>query len=1828
MKQNKLIITNENNQIKTYQSVGNDIQLSENIVMFGRKDENGVNRYYRAYYMMDNPLNDTNRIIEKAILKVKIISYPTALMYSVHTVKSKITSNQLPTISTTPILDNLYPDNQFYSFDITKAIIDSGFCGIMIKATTETSEATGYAQLGGSSYEKSPILEIYLYEKDEAYYQDYEMGDRNVTKIDLINQDYTHVHSDAMISHNTLSIPLKHIYESRKKYGNPNKMGKGWKSNLHQYLIKNDYNEETKSREINYVDGEGIKHTFEEKWYYEENGEKHYIDKSQVYLDNDQKLKYISNENSFFDVKYEIDNKDKLKMISASSMYNYNKVYQPTYQKKYYIIFKDGVKKYLYVNNGKVLLPRYYEHKDIYYGDKKRLEYNELFYLDGVLKGSDKLQALNDKFLYLELEEDQEGMFVQHSISSFEKVRINIYCDKETFIKQEFNEEDYYLNDDIIKMNLKIKTIEENIENAKYDLNKYEKILDNMYSNQKLDENSDIKYSAIQNVKKSITGCMSDDDSQKKFQKEYDERVVSFDKYSKSLLRRKQDEQNETYVKDFYNCLERISAYQDTLKQLREEKEFLIKEQRKQVNDFIVDEEENTLGFDGYGRLILIQDKEENKIQIEYGYEKENEGRILSVYSETESIRFNYDKTTGLLKSMVDPQGRKTKYNYDSNENLVSIIYNNQKETKFEYKDGFSVISPMLAKTKITEADNEVKVVGCCYDGEIKENTVLSESEELKVVFEHSYTFDETNVLFKDELLNEEESYTFDEGRIIQQKNNKETSLLKYEGDNLIQEAHYLVNEDYTILSSGTIYPDAGFTLLSVDGTKLKSKSLAFKINLSDSLIQNSTEYEATFVITNQEIGKTIEYVFVNEKTIVIPFWVDFNDYQHFQIDFTGFEMNGKYNNPTTLCDVALVEPKDEILYEYDTKDRLVLKKSQEESMEYLDYDEDDLCHHVKTIDKYNEEVNTYYSYNANKQLTLVEDSKGNVEEYSYDEKGNCIEKRSFNKKDASLVKIEKLNSETDGKDKVFTQYDKNTGELLSISTSSKGMNNATSFTYNYGLLTSMMHHGMKVNYAYDGQGRKMSISLNGSTYVTTTYADNCDRKIVEKEIVLEHATEVVSTYKNGYKEENLYDKEGQLRKQNLNDETSIVYDYDKKNRLVQTTYSDDTPDVKITYEDDKVKELTKGNYTHSFTYDEKDRILYEQEKENQNLLNDITYFYQDDELVKVVINEIPICYQHDVLNRVTHQEINHKKVELCHEYSYLQKDGGTQDLIAQDFVKVNTPSGLVTETYNYEYDDKGNIISIDTDDKLTRYQYDSLNRLVREDNPQLKKTMVYKYDTGGNILLRKTYNYNINDVINLTNPKNVDEYAYQCNNWKDQLISFNGKTFVYDTMGRPTTYKDTKMTWNKNGTLASIGDNITYTYNANGIRTKKVVDGVETTFLLDGTRIVKSTTNNVELIYRYVLNKLVGFCYNNIEFIYERNILGDIIRIYNSETGEIVGEYAYDGYGNQSIIKDVDGIATLNPFRYRGYFFDSESNLFYLNSRYYDSEVGRFISPDIISILDETKGQINGLNLYMYCADNPISYVDPSGYAWWSWIVSGLQFTLGLALTITGIGTGIGLTLMGYGAIGFLSQMSPEVGQLVGGFGTMGNGISAVISALSLFDFGSIGIVSGLIIGTVGLATTLVGINDVVTAFTGINYIQKWTGMNDNTYGWLNIGLNLASGLGQIATPFIKQYASNKILNSIVRHPEKIAKYNLERIKKYGNHASQWVEGALKEGNHKGQGYTLTHIKGVNEGYIQWHPGNSTWHKLKNPYFKISSNYVQGRKYYDTILKIFFIPS
>ena len=118
--------------------------------------------------------------------------------------------------------------------------------------------------------------------------------------------------------------------------------------------------------------------------------------------------------------------------------------------------------------------------------------------------------------------------------------------------------------------------------------------------------------------------------------------------------------------------------------------------------------------------------------------------------------------------------------------------------------------------------------------------------------------------------------------------------------------------------------------------------------------------------------------------------------------------------------------------------------------------------------------------------------------------------------------------------------------------------------------------------------------------------------------------------------------------------------------------------------------------------------------------------------------------------------------------------------------------------------------------------------------------------------------------------------------------------------------------------------------------------------------------------------------------YYYRKDAQGNIISLLDSE-GNCVVKYVYDAWGNHKVldangeeITDPNHIGNLNPFRYRGYFFDKETGLYYLKSRYYDPVTGRFLNADTVEYLDPES--IQGLNLYAYCLNNPVMYLDPFG--------------------------------------------------------------------------------------------------------------------------------------------------------------------------------------------------------------------------------------------------------
>jgi len=192
----------------------------------------------------------------------------------------------------------------------------------------------------------------------------------------------------------------------------------------------------------------------------------------------------------------------------------------------------------------------------------------------------------------------------------------------------------------------------------------------------------------------------------------------------------------------------------------------------------------------------------------------------------------------------------------------------------------------------------------------------------------------------------------------------------------------------------------------------------------------------------------------------------------------------------------------------------------------------------------------------------------------------------------------------------------------------------------------------------------------------------------------------------------------------------------------------------------------------------------------------------------------------------------------------------------------------------------------------------------------------------------------------------------------------------------------------------------MSYKYNADGIRTQKTFTDNAVKYLykhdyiVDGAKVVAETityttymgTNTTEVLYYYYdeAGAPTGIKYNNNVYYFQKNLQGDIIRILNTY-GSIVATYTYDAWGNIIASTDTSSVSvgTKNPFRYRGYYYDTETGLYYLNSRYYDPQVGRFISADSSDVLYASSKEFTDKNLFSYCDNNPITRKDNGGAFW-----------------------------------------------------------------------------------------------------------------------------------------------------------------------------------------------------------------------------------------------------
>ena len=429
------------------------------------------------------------------------------------------------------------------------------------------------------------------------------------------------------------------------------------------------------------------------------------------------------------------------------------------------------------------------------------------------------------------------------------------------------------------------------------------------------------------------------------------------------------------------------------------------------------------------------------------------------------------------------------------------------------------------------------------------------------------------------------------------------------------------------------------------------------------------------------------------------------------------------------------------------------------------------------------------------------------------------------------------------------------------------------------------------------------------------------------------------------------YDGDGNLQRMvdNLRDITTSYY-YDLSGRLIRSASSDGS---EYLYEYDLNDNLTKLH----------------QSAGGSSRVTEYTYD-KDNRPVTVKVNGKTITDSYNATGTRS-SRVYGFATPYTVSFGYLAGANGSKTTMLQSYRNGSDAA------YTYTYDNNGNVTAISQGAKSAAYTYDALNQLTRINDGFTNKTTTYTYDNAGNILERKEYAYTTGT---LGTPTATFAYEYD-SEWKDKLVSYNGETISYDEIGNPVSYRGYTMAWQGKRLESLSGDGLTasYTYDEQGIRSGKTINGVTTSFSYNGSLLMAQVAPGKSLLFSYDANgQAISVNYNGTEYYYLRNGQNDIVGLMD-ESGVRVVEYIYDAWGK--LISTTGTLATTlgadNPFRYRGYYYDTETGLYYLTTRYYDPEVCRFISADVY--MSTGQGVLGG-NMWAYCNNNPIIYEDTVG--------------------------------------------------------------------------------------------------------------------------------------------------------------------------------------------------------------------------------------------------------
>ena len=656
----------------------------------------------------------------------------------------------------------------------------------------------------------------------------------------------------------------------------------------------------------------------------------------------------------------------------------------------------------------------------------------------------------------------------------------------------------------------------------------------------------------------------------------------------------------------------------------------------------------------------------------------------------------------------------------------------------------------------------------------------------------------------------------------------------------------------------------------------------------------------------------------------------------------------------------------------------------------------------------------TTYTYNTKGRVTSEVYSKGGSVAYEYDNRGNVTKE--------TTVTVQDGKNET----KIVTYTYDAFGNLLTSSTG----NDTSSYIYDAAGRTLLANeNGDYTRTIYDNQGRIIqkigpedydstkdglptsntySDSNAGHRYVYNETTGNLDSEINRLGITTDYTyystgekkTETFDIYKYNYNiKGNLtkvyidgvntlsynYDEDYNLTSEVYANGQSIRYEYDDNGNLVKQYHNNDTSPY-VTYSYNTDNELTKkvnhdtglkyiyGENNSVSIYKLSDDTLVQSYTESKTEADEENGIESKTDITET---HFGTTYSSVIKDKSVAYTIGNNTVE----YDYNENDNS----ISSDTVKYNNSNVLNSE---YTYDNNGNVTEKDYgNSKSATNTYDTKSRISF--TSYNNKTYNYTYDVNSQLTAVSGTNHSASytydsrgNIISKTVNEASTTFGYSNDGWNDKLTSVNGTALTYDANGNVLTYGNKSFTWSSGRNLAQItdGDNTYYyAYDENGIRTSKTVNGVTTYYNTRDGVILSQTDGTNTMYFQYDMNGApIGFIYNGAQYFYITNQMGDVIAI-TDVNGTSVGNYEYDEWG--IVIHSDSDIANINPIRYRGYYYDNETDYYYLQSRYYDPSICRFVNADLIQVSKLNKGSYNGLNTFSYCNNNPINYSDPTGF-------------------------------------------------------------------------------------------------------------------------------------------------------------------------------------------------------------------------------------------------------